>query len=136
MNTRFFAAIAAAAALSTSFAVAGTPMHRMPVPTAETAAPLPVYELKTDGLPQVGKPLLVSLIDTATGQAVSGGKVSMLRAVYRGPKAVPAIQYVEEALPQDGNGHFVCAAAHHTADVALRGSGPAGTARLTLSVQS
>jgi hypothetical protein len=139
MKTVFhFAFAASAATLLTSSAFAGAPIHRLPTPLSASPSTQPSYELKTDGAPQAGKPLVVWLEDRASGKIVSDGKVVMLRAVYRGPKAVPAIQYVREALPQDAAGRFVCAAEHHADGIRLRGEGPAGNSPVvvTLAVHS
>jgi|GEM_PF-1369349 len=119
----------AAVLLLTTPAVAGSPMHRL-------AAPQPSYELKTDGAPQAGKPLFVTLLDRASGRIVTDGQVAVLRPVFRGPKAVPAIQYVSEALPQTADGRFVCASEHHAAGVTLRGAGPAGMSPVWLTLKT
>ena len=119
----------AAALLLTTSAVAGSPMHRL-------AASEPSYELKTDGAPQAGKPLFVTLIDRASGSIVTNGQVAVMRPVYRGPKAVPAVQYEPEALPRTADGRFVCASEHHVAGVTLRGAGPAGISPVWLTLKT
>lgn len=119
----------AAALLLTTPAIAGAPMHHL-------AASEPSYELKTDGAPETGKPLFVTLVDRASGRVVTDGQVAVLRPVYRGPKAVPAIQYEPEALPRAADGRFVCASDHHVAGVTLRGAGPAGTSPVWLTLKT
>ena len=119
----------AAVLLLTTPAVAGSPMHRL-------AAAQPSYELKTDGAPQAGKPLFVTLVDRSSGQVMTDGQVAVLRPVYRGPKAVPSIQYEAEALPQTADGRFVCASEHHAAGVTLRGAGPAGMSPVWLTLKT
>lgn len=122
---------ALAALLLTTTAVAGTAPHRMPAGYAATSSS---YELKIAGVAESGKPLVVSLVDQATGQAVAGGKVAVMRAVFRGNKAVPSIQWVAESLPQSADGSFVCAAEHHAEGVTLRGDGPSGESPVWLRV--
>jgi hypothetical protein len=132
MKTIFYTAVSAiAAALLSNSAIAGTAPHRMP---ANVATAQPVYELKLDGAAWTDRPLIVSLVDRATGKAVIGGDVAMMRAVYRGPKAVPSIQWVAETLPRNADGTFVCASEHHTAQLTLRGEGPSGKAPVWLNV--
>ena len=124
MKTLSYTAVAALTALLlTTTAVAGTAPHRMP---AGYPAAQPSYELKIDGVAQAGKPLVVSLVNQANGQAVPGGEVAVLRPVFRGIKAVPSIQWVAESLPRNADGKFVCAPEHHAEGVTLRGVGPSG----------
>lgn len=119
----YIAVTALAALLLTTTAVAGTAPHRMPAGYTATQSS---YELKVDGVAEAGKPLVVSLVDPVTGQAVRGGEVAVMRAVFRGNKAVPSIQWGAESLPRNADGNFVCAPEHHAAGVTLRGEGPSG----------
>jgi hypothetical protein len=131
MKTLVIAAVSAAV-LSVS-ALAGSGPHRMPA-TAPAAAP--AYLLQLDGPASADRPLIVSLVDRATGVPVTGGAVAMMRPVYRGPKAVPGIQWVAQTLPRTADGHFVCAAEHHASGVTLRGEGPSGETWLSVPVHS
>ena len=134
MKALSYAAFAVATLLSSS-AFAGAPMHRLAASPSETQ---PTFELRTDGMPEPGKPLVVSLVDQASGKLVTDGQVVVLRPVYRGQKAIPSVQWIAETLPQTADGQFVCAAEHHATSVTLRGAGPAGAAPvwLTLSTHS
>jgi hypothetical protein len=130
-HMKTFTALVATAVILSTAAFAGTGPHRMPVAAAVAQYS---YVLKTDGAALAGRPLIVSLIDSSTGEAVRGGTVSMMRPVYRGPKAVPAIAWVAESLPRDADGKFVCASEHHAAGITLRGEGPSGKSPIWLSV--
>jgi hypothetical protein len=127
----YIAVTALAALLLTTTAVAGSAPHRMPAGYTATQSS---YELKITGVAETGKPLVVSLVDPATGQAVPGGGVAVMRAVFRGNKAVPSIQWVAESLPRNADGKFVCAPEHHAEGVILRGVGPSGTSPVWLNV--
>jgi hypothetical protein len=132
MKTIFYTAVSAIAAvlLSTS-AIAGTAPHRMPV---NVATAQPVYELNLDAAARSDRPLIVSLVDRATGMAVTGGEVVMLRPVYRSLKGQPSVQWVGETLPRNADGAYVCASEHHATGVTLRGEGPSGNAPVWLDV--
>ena len=127
----YIAVTALAALLLTTTAVAGTSPHRMPAGYTTTQSS---YELKIAGVAESGKPLVVSLVDQTTGQAVPGGEVAVMRAVFRGNKAVPSIQWVAETLPRSTDGTFVCAPEHHAEGVTLRGEGPSGVSPVWLNV--
>jgi hypothetical protein len=130
MKSVSYAAYAAVSAILVSTPVlAGAPMHRL-------EAALPAYELKLDGQPQIGKPLYLSLVERDSGKPVADGEVAVLRRVFRGPKAVPAIQYELEALPRTADGRFECASEHHAVQVTLRGAGPAGHSPVWLTIHS
>lgn len=138
MNTFAKAAFAATVAvLMVPSAAAGNGPHRM---SADYGRPQPTYELKVDGAPAAGQPLVVSLVNRTDGQVVRGGEVVAMRPVYLGQKASPSIQWVPVMLTRDANGSFVCAADHHVPGqrLTLRGEGPAGTSPvwLTLTVKS
>jgi hypothetical protein len=132
MKTIIYTAVSAIAAvlLSTS-AVAGTAPHRMPT---DVATAQPAYELKLDGAARTDRPLIVSLVDRATGATVANGEVAMLRPVYRSLKGQPNVQWVAETLPRSADGNFVCASEHHATGVTLRGEGPSGEAPVWLDV--
>jgi hypothetical protein len=123
-KTAFFAA---AAALAATFAAAqaGAPTHVMPASKASAR-----YDVSLSAEPQMGRPVLVTLIDRDTGKAVAGSRVAMLRPVYLGIKASPTIQNVPMLLPADGHGAFVCSADHHHpgAHVTFRATAPGGDA--------
>jgi len=132
MKTLSYVAVSALTALLlTTTAVAGSGPHRMPAGYTATQSS---YELKIAGVAKVGEPLIVSLVDQATGQAVSGSEVAVMRAVFRGNKAIPSIQWVAVSLPRNADGTFVCAPEHHAAGVMLRGEGPSEVSSVWLNV--
>jgi hypothetical protein len=121
------AALFAASALTVQAANAGAPSHVMPAGYGQAQ---PSYALEIAAPPQQGKPLLVRLVDTANDRAVTDARVSVLRPLYAGIKAVPQVQYVAIPLASDGQGDFVCAGDHHEPGrlLTLRGTVP-GDAR-------
>ena len=126
MNTISKTALfATAAALAATFAAAqaGAPTHVMPA-----GKPSARYDVSLSAEPQMGRPVLVKLIDRDTGKAVAGSRVAMLRPVYLGIKASPMIQNVPMLLPADGHGAFVCSADHHHpgALITFRATAPNG----------
>jgi hypothetical protein len=125
MKSRLFAVLTAG--ILTSASLAGAPMHRM-------VSDQPAYEIQLDGKLTVGKPLYLRLVDKASGQAVEGGEVAVLRPVYAGPKT--PVRFEVQALPHDAQGRFVCASEHHAASVTLRGAGPAGASPVWMSIHS
>jgi hypothetical protein len=135
MNTLKYtaAAIIVAVALAPSAAAGSNGMHRMP---ADYGKAQPVYELTVNAAPESGKPLIVTLIDRATGQAVPDAEVSVLRPAHHPLKASPAPDWIAVPLPRDGAGHFICAGEHHApgSHIGLRGSGPNGTSPVTLDL--
>lgn len=136
MNTFAQAAFAATVAvLMVPSAAAGNGPHRMP---ADYGRSQPSYELKVSGAPEVGRPLVISLVDQ--GQVVRDGEVVVMRPVYLGQKASPSVRWVPVALERDADGNFVCNGDHHVpgAQLTLRGEGPAGRSPvwLTLNVKS
>ncbi len=133
INFAAAAALVAIVALTPSALAGSNGMHRMP---ADYGKIQPVYDLQTNGAPEAGKPLVVTLVDRATGQAVPGGEVSVLRPAHHPLKASPAPQWIAVPLPRDGAGHFICAGEHHVpgSHIVLRGSGPNGTSPVTLDL--
>lgn len=134
-----FAAAAAtfAVVLAVQSASAGAPPHRMPAERSQTQ---PVYQLKVDGAPAMGQPLVITLVNQADGKAVRDGTVSVMRPVFLGIKASPMIQYIPVNLTRNADGNFVCSGEHHVpgARLTLRGTGPDSTSPvwLTLAVHS
>ena len=109
-NALWASNFAFAVAVSFGAAQAGAPTHVMPASANHSAAR---YDIQVSAVPEMGKPVNVRLVDQDTGSDVSGGRVAVMRPVYMGIKASPAIQYVPVALPSDGHGGFLCAGDHH-----------------------
>jgi len=130
-----FAAAAAtiAVVLAMQSASAGAPPHHMP---ADYGQPQSDYQLKVNGAPKVGEPLIVTLVNKSDGQLVRDGSVTVLRVVFAGIKASPMIRYVPMALTRDADGSFVCAGEHHVPSerLTLRGTGPDGKSPVWLTI--
>lgn len=136
MNTFTQVAFAATVAvLMVPSAAAGNGPHRMP---ADDGQPQPSYELKVSGTPEIGRPLVITLVER--GQIVHDGEVVAMRPVYLGQKASPSARWVPVALERDADGNFICSGDHHIpgGQLTLHGEGPAGRSPvwLTLDVKS
>lgn len=98
-------AVAMAAAILTMSnpAAASGQRHMVPVDMARMQ---PSYEFRILSASSTDGQLLVQLVNTNTGEAVSGAHISVLRPKYLGIEAAPMIQNVPVPLKPDGRGTY------------------------------